>query len=148
MSIKGNSFTNTIPSEIGKLSKLGWIYAQQNKFSGELPEESGMMNSLVYADFSYNQLSGEIPKELGTLKDLSGLRLDGNSFVGEVNDSLCLNTSIPDAAVPHVHTIDLGWINIYSGFIDEYFQFEVNFGLFVDCEDGVPVLDCLCCICA
>ena len=61
--------------------------------SGEIPSELGGLSSLEYLYLSYNQLSGEIPPELGALSNLREMYLRNNQLSG------CIPSGVGDMAV-------------------------------------------------
>ena len=82
------SLTGTIPSELGNLSNLTYLYLAYNSLSGTIPAELGNLSNLAYLLLGYNSLSGTIPAELGNLSNLTYLFLAGNSLSGSIPSEL------------------------------------------------------------
>ncbi len=83
---------SSLPSELGKLSRLFWLYLHNNQLSGSIPAELGRLTSLTRLWLHRNQLSGDIPIELRSLTRLSSLGLDYNAA------TLCLSEDVPNDA--------------------------------------------------
>ena len=83
-----NSLSGEIPSELGNLANLTWLWLGGNSLSGEIPSELGNLANLTRLDLSNNSLSGEIPSELGNLAQLTRLDLSNNSLSGEIPSEL------------------------------------------------------------
>ena len=79
-----NGLTGRLPSELGYLSNLLWLYLQGNSVSGKVPRELGLLSQLQRLDLSHNSLSGELPMELGRLSHLRRLYLGGNALSGAI----------------------------------------------------------------
>ena len=56
LQVKSNSFTGEIPSEIGLLEKLNYLFLYDNGFYGSIPSEIGNLKELLKLDLSQNQL--------------------------------------------------------------------------------------------
>lgn len=71
-----------IPSEIGLLSRLGYLTVSRRQFlMGTLPTEIGLMTRLKHIDFSDCPfMTGPLPSELGQLSNLKYLSVLGSSF--------------------------------------------------------------------
>jgi hypothetical protein len=73
-----NELSGTIPSELGNLANLEYLYLGWNQLSGSIPAELSDLINLEYLNLYYNQLSGGIPSELGNLANLRTLELGQN----------------------------------------------------------------------
>ena len=106
--LQQNSFTGSLPSDVGRLKNLNELLVSNNNFSVEIPAELGSCLVLEYLkvarnylqgniplsfsflrgiqllDLSRNNLSGTIPKELQNLSILQSLNLSFNHLEGEV----------------------------------------------------------------
>ena len=80
--------TGTIPTEIGRLTKLKILELYGNELAGPLPAEVGRLTELISLDVETNKLTGELPSELGLLSKLEILNLGGNKFAGAVPTEL------------------------------------------------------------
>jgi Leucine-rich repeat (LRR) protein len=83
-----NSLSGSIPSELGNLSRLTVLYLSENRLSGSIPRELGNLSNLTYLGLSENSLSGSIPSELGNLSRLTVLSLYSNSLSGSIPSKL------------------------------------------------------------
>lgn len=81
MSLKGNHFSGPIP-DLSNLTALKLLFLSNNQFSGEFPVGLGRLFRL---DLSFNNLSGEIPVSVNGITHLLTLRLEGNSFSGDIS---------------------------------------------------------------
>ena len=77
-----------IPTELGSLANLEWLYLSGNQLTGEIPPELGGLSNLQSLDLSDNRLTGSIAKELENLSNLQDLYLGGNLLTGCVPDGL------------------------------------------------------------
>ncbi|PIA34002.1 hypothetical protein AQUCO_03900114v1 [Aquilegia coerulea] len=83
-----NSFKGCIPVELGNLSKVSEVVLSTNHFTGPIPPSLGNLQNLITLYLHTNQLSGSIPLELGNLKSLMDLELAANHFTGSIPPSL------------------------------------------------------------
>ncbi|CAN1139571.1 Probable LRR receptor-like serine/threonine-protein kinase At3g47570 [Linum perenne] len=89
LDVSSNKLTGEIPVEIFKISSLSaGLYLSGNSFSGSLPDEIGNLENLEVLDMSYNNLSGGIPKSTGECKNLKTLYMQGNLFNGSIPPAL------------------------------------------------------------
>lgn len=79
-----NNLSGPIPPEICNLEQLTHLYLYENNLSGELPIEIGNLNGLKYLLLYNNNLSGQIPPEIGDLENLEQLFIYGNQLTGVV----------------------------------------------------------------
>ena len=82
--LNNNQLTGEIPTALGNLSNLTRLYLNDNQLTGEIPAELGDLSNLQFLRLSSNQLTGEIPAELGNLTGLTILRLSSNQLTGEI----------------------------------------------------------------
>ncbi|KAL4300630.1 hypothetical protein AHAS_Ahas17G0220100 [Arachis hypogaea] len=82
LDLSGNSFSGTLPSDIGNLFMLEELRVANNSLHGEVP--SGIVNCrfLRVLDLQGNRFSGSIPSFLAELGNLKMLSLAGNVFTG------------------------------------------------------------------
>ena len=79
-----NNLSGSVPSEIGNLEYLTHLYLYENDLSGELPNEIGNLEELKYLLLYSNNISGEIPPEIGDLQNLEQLFLHDNQITGSI----------------------------------------------------------------
>ena len=82
LALYGNSLTGRIPPELGKLAKVRNLLLSSNKLEGPIPPELGGLVSVDTMYLSENQLSGPIPATFGNLAALEYLALSENQLSG------------------------------------------------------------------
>ncbi|KAK9082070.1 hypothetical protein Syun_031469 [Stephania yunnanensis] len=86
--LSGNKLNATLEQVFGQTSHgLLYAYLADNSFTGSLPVEVGNFEYLVDMDVSNNYLEGEIPNTLSKCLSLQQLSLMGNSFQGSIPPS-------------------------------------------------------------
>ena len=83
-----NFLTGTLPTELGNLGDVDFFYLNENQFTGTLPKE---LAGLLDADDLFlfgNQLTGPIPESFGNLIDVNNLYLNDNQLSGSIPSSL------------------------------------------------------------
>ena len=80
--------SETIPAEIGNLTKINYLNLDNNSLSGTIPAELGDIGSLSFIKLSYNSLSGTIPVEFGNLNTVIDLSLNNNNLTGTIPATL------------------------------------------------------------
>jgi len=118
IALEGNRLTGSLPDALGRLKNLRELYLNVNKFSGRIPSSFGNLSVLIklfleennfegrtlivletakiywYSAFiatnsvSENNFSGVIPSSLGSCISLEKLHLEGNSFDGNIPQTL------------------------------------------------------------
>ncbi|KAK9081790.1 hypothetical protein Syun_031236 [Stephania yunnanensis] len=88
LDLSENKLNATLEQVFGQTShELLYAYLADNSFTGSLPVEVGNFEHLVEMDVSNNYLEGEIPNTLGKCLSLQRLSLMGNSFRGSIPPS-------------------------------------------------------------
>ena len=82
LALYGNNLTGRIPPELGKLTRVRRLSLSSNKLEGPIPPEIGGMVSVDTVYLSGNNLSGPIPAEFGALVNLEHLALFENELSG------------------------------------------------------------------
>ncbi|PIN04654.1 Serine/threonine protein kinase [Handroanthus impetiginosus] len=90
----GCGLVQTIPTQIGALSKLTSLSLSLNNLTGGLPPSLANLTKLETLDKSFNRISGSIPVEIGKLSSLNYLDLHGNEIGGPIPSTLCQLTSL------------------------------------------------------
>ena len=80
--------SGSLPSELGNLSFLGYLWLRDNELSGPVPPELGNLVDLQSLSIGRNNLIGPIPTELGKLAKLDFLSLGRNSLSGPIPPEL------------------------------------------------------------
>jgi hypothetical protein len=84
-----NSVSGPIPSELGLLTKLKYLWLDGNSLSGTLPTELGQIRSLKSLSCrDVETLSGLIPSEIGRLSMLTLVELSENRHSGSLRSEL------------------------------------------------------------
>ncbi|KAK7294897.1 hypothetical protein RJT34_17796 [Clitoria ternatea] len=104
LSLRSNTLSGNIPSDIFSLPSLRFVYLQHNNFSGDIPDS--LPPRLIYLDLSYNSFTGQIPASIQNLTCLIGLNLQNNSLRGP----------IPYVNLPSLKNLDLSF-NYLNGSI-------------------------------
>ncbi len=84
VTLNNNNIVGAIPTELGALINLEWLWLDNNKLSGSIPGALGNLTNLEQLDLSGNELSGSIPTELGSLSSLNWLQLNSNQLSGAI----------------------------------------------------------------
>jgi hypothetical protein len=79
-----NSFTGSIPEQIGDLTSLQVLDLAHNNLSGWIPSNISQCSKLMAMDLSSNSVTGRIPQELTNLTALSSLNLSNNKLYGPI----------------------------------------------------------------
>ena len=82
LAIYGNELTGRIPPELGKLKKVRDLALSGNELEGPIPPEIGGMVSVDTMWLSGNNLSGPLPAEFGNLVNLEQLAIFENELSG------------------------------------------------------------------
>ena len=84
-----NQLTGEIPIEIGNLMNLEQLNLYGNDLTGSIPSEIGNLINLTMLDLSVNQFTGGIPSEIGNLTNLTTFNLSYNQLTGEIPPEVC-----------------------------------------------------------
>ncbi|KAA8523177.1 hypothetical protein F0562_009600 [Nyssa sinensis] len=91
-----NKLTETIPDDLGKLTKLTGLALFLNQLSGEVPSNIGRISTLKAFKLFNNNLSGELPPDLGRYSTLESFEVSSNLFTGRLPEHLCANGVLVD----------------------------------------------------
>lgn len=83
-----NNLNGSLPSQLGALSELVYLYLSSNRLTGAIPVQLGNLASLEELSLRGNQLTGSIPAQLGNLAALQELWLNNNFLSGSIPSSL------------------------------------------------------------
>jgi len=79
-----NMLYDTIPSQMGLLTRLTVLNLNNNLLSGAIPTEFGQLTQLKTLRLSSNKLSGTIPTQIGNCVQLQQLALYSNALSGPI----------------------------------------------------------------
>ncbi len=79
-----NNLTNSIPPELGNLSRLEVLALYGNELTGRIPPELGKLTKVRYLSLSSNRLAGSIPPEIGGMVSVDTMYLSGNDLSGPI----------------------------------------------------------------
>ncbi|CAI9096735.1 OLC1v1032944C1 [Oldenlandia corymbosa var. corymbosa] len=82
LSLRHNSLSGNIPSDLGNCSNLQYLYLHDNGFSGQIPQGFFQLRNLFRVNFAHNNLSGVISPDFNNLGNLRTLYLESNQFNG------------------------------------------------------------------
>ncbi|KAK2989948.1 LOW QUALITY PROTEIN: hypothetical protein RJ640_019346 [Escallonia rubra] len=111
LDLSGNFLTGSIPSSLGKVKPLVFLFLSNNQLTGKIHDEWGSFQSLDTIDVSYNHFSGEIPTSICSLPLLSVLKVASNNLSGQLSMSLKNCTKL--------YLLDLG-VNRFIGNIPSW----------------------------
>ncbi|KAG2292650.1 hypothetical protein Bca52824_039319 [Brassica carinata] len=88
-----NSFVGSIPSSLGRCNHLLDLNLGTNKLNGSIPHELMELPSLIILNVSFNSLVGPLREDVGNLKFLLGLDVSYNKLSGQIPPTLgnCLS---------------------------------------------------------
>ncbi|KAL9678313.1 hypothetical protein QQ045_016156 [Rhodiola kirilowii] len=79
-----NFFTGHIPSELGNMIHMIFLYISENKYSGEIPIELGKCLMLEELYMRGNMFTGHIPLSLSSLKSVEIVDFSRNNLSGSI----------------------------------------------------------------
>ena len=99
-----NQFNSTVPRGLGYCSVLRVLKAGHNNISGTLPDELYNATSLEYLSFPNNDLNGVLDgARIINLRNLATLDLGGNSFNGNIPESIGQLKRLEELHLDHNH---------------------------------------------
>ncbi|XP_057516216.1 probable LRR receptor-like serine/threonine-protein kinase At3g47570 [Amaranthus tricolor] len=78
--MQNNTFSGTIPPEIGKLNRLQYLWLNNNSIEGQIPINMSSCLNLLDLDLGHNRLAGHIPSGFSLLLHLQYLDLGNNNY--------------------------------------------------------------------
>lgn len=86
LSLRLNSLSGPLPSDLGRCINLRNLYLQGNRFSGEIPSFLFGLHDMVRLNLAGNNFSGEISDGFNNLTRLKTLYLENNRLSGSLPD--------------------------------------------------------------
>jgi Leucine-rich repeat (LRR) protein len=90
-----NNAIQTLPSQMGKMTKITVFKIDHNQLKGSLIGEIRQMSQLKTLDVSYNDMTG-MPAELGQLRSLETLNYSYNKITGLPNELAQLSDNLKE----------------------------------------------------
>jgi hypothetical protein len=87
--LSDNLLTGDIPSSIGNMTNIKYLYFDGNLLTGSIPETIGDLGKIVNLYLDNNKLTGEIPSNIGNLLSLGRLYLLNNCLTGPIPAEMC-----------------------------------------------------------
>jgi Leucine-rich repeat (LRR) protein len=81
--VSKNDLGGPIPTDIGELVNLQYLYAYENRLSGELPASMAKLKKLQYLALRSNELTGGL-EALSACTALVNVELQVNKFEGSI----------------------------------------------------------------
>ncbi|WCJ33108.1 Leucine-rich repeat receptor-like protein kinase family protein [Euphorbia peplus] len=94
LDLSDSGIHGSIPSEIGMLSNLSYLFLDRNFLTGELPFEIANLTQLLHLNVSHNQLTGFILPAMRDLTYLQKMDLSMNRFEGSIPSTLALLSNL------------------------------------------------------
>ncbi len=94
--LNSNNLSGTIPSALGKLTKLQQLFLQKNSLHGTIPADIGNLLYLEYFYLNENQLTGSIPSSLSGLTRLVYFVVNDNQLSGSIPPIFSGMTALSD----------------------------------------------------
>ncbi len=166
LDLDGNAFNSTIPSVLGSLPNLEFLYLSDSFLMGDLSWMEGMsairelwidtnpgitgpifpfigdLGTLESWSMTFNSLTGTLPTELGNLSNMKQMWLYANQLTGMIPTEL--------GSIPRMRILQLEG-NSFTGIMPDevcaitVFPLEIIETLGADCDD--PNFECSCCTC-
>ncbi|KAH0643918.1 hypothetical protein KY289_034892 [Solanum tuberosum] len=93
--LSGNRINGNIPTEIGNLSQLAFLFLTDNQLTGFIPTSLFNISSLLSVSLAFNSLSGPLLLDEGNIvSNLKFLSLSMNQISGCVPSNICQLTEL------------------------------------------------------
>jgi len=83
--LQNNNLVGSIPSEIGLLDQLQFLYLSKNRLQGSLPSQIGELRQLIQLGLDGNMLTGGIPQSVSLIGGLQWVYLQDNQLTGPID---------------------------------------------------------------
>uniref|UniRef100_A0A0E0QYD2 non-specific serine/threonine protein kinase n=1 Tax=Oryza rufipogon TaxID=4529 RepID=A0A0E0QYD2_ORYRU len=101
LDLSRNHFSGSLPSAVGGLTKLTYLYMYSNNFSGLLPNSLSNCQSLMELHLDDNFFNGTIPVSVSKMRGLVLLNLTKNSLLGAIPQDLRLMDGLKELYLSH-----------------------------------------------
>ena len=88
LALEDNGLTGPLPSSLGNLADLQWLFLEANALTGPIPDEMSRLVNLEWVRLGSSGLTGSIPEWLGNLTRLRSLSLVANALTGPIPDEM------------------------------------------------------------
>lgn len=121
--ISRNLLGGSLPTQLGRLTKLENFEGYSNDFTGTLPTEFGKCQSLRRMDIFNNKLNGTLPTEIGNMKKLSIFHVKSNKMDGTIPSCI--------GELPQISWYGLRWKKYMTGTLLSsnpllFFRFDIS----------------------
>eukprot|EP00300_Choanocystis_sp_HF-7_P016272 c19360_g1_i2.p1 GENE.c19360_g1_i2~~c19360_g1_i2.p1 ORF type:complete len:875 (+),score=187.56 c19360_g1_i2:214-2838(+) len=103
LSIKGTWLSGPIPSQLGLLTRLVYLYLDECFQCGQIPSQIGRLTSLLHLLMEQMELSGPVPSEIGRLTGLEYLSLYDNQLTGTIPSQIYKLTRLTELQFGYNH---------------------------------------------
>ncbi|CAL5338982.1 hypothetical protein CsSME_00022641 [Camellia sinensis var. sinensis] len=86
LSLRHNSLSGLLPSDLDSATQLRQLSLQENQFSGQIPATLFRLSNLTVLNLARNNFSGEISPAINNLTNLKKLYLENNNLNGSIPD--------------------------------------------------------------
>lgn len=84
LDLRSCALNGAVPSSLGRLSRLKYLYLSDNSLTGNIASSLGQLNELLVLDLSRNFLTGSIPASFSMMSNLFTLDLSSNFISGTI----------------------------------------------------------------
>lgn len=91
INLENTRLVATIPTDLGKITSIKYLYLGSNKLFGEIPKKVASLPNLVHLDLSMNLLRGSVP--IFTSPMLETINLSHNHFSGKLPSDIGVKMS-------------------------------------------------------
>ena len=92
--LRGNRFSGPLVPEIGKLTRLEHLWAENSGFTGAIPPEIGNLEKLTQLSLGSNPFTGPVPATFGRLANLRDLQIEKAGLSGRLPPEMSRMSSL------------------------------------------------------
>ncbi|KAF7091605.1 hypothetical protein CFC21_094167 [Triticum aestivum] len=101
LDLSRNHFSSYLPSQVGGLTKLTYLYIHENNLSGMLPDTPSNCESLMELRLDGNYFNGIIPLSISRMRGLVLLNLTKNALTGAIPREIGLMNGLKELYLAH-----------------------------------------------